>query len=132
LDNTARKQPKILVVEDEPAIARLFQRVLTGEGYDVAAVANSQMAKEQLIENTYDLLFFDIKLQGQNGKELYHWLNNFKPEEAERVIFSTGDSMSSETQNFLAESGRLTLPKPFTPGQLRDITRQVLGKTTGE
>jgi CheY-like chemotaxis protein len=61
-----------------------------------------------------------------NGKELYQWLKEKHPQQASRVIFTTGDVMSGDTQNFLEQAARPFIPKPFTPAQLKAIMRDTL------
>jgi DNA-binding response OmpR family regulator len=61
-----------------------------------------------------------------NGMELYLWLEEKHPKLASRVIFTTGDVMSGDTQSFLEQAARPFLPKPFTPDELRAILRETL------
>ncbi len=61
---------RILVVEDEPAICDLCQRVLTGEGFEMDIAVNGKVAQGMIEEKQYDLFLFDIKLPVMNGQEL--------------------------------------------------------------
>ncbi len=117
---------RILVVEDEPAISDVCQRVLTGEGFEVDIAVNGKIAQDMLEEKQYDLCLFDIKTPTMNGKELYHWLQEKHPQLASRVIFTTGDVMGGDTQSFLEQAARSFLPKPFTPGELKTVVRETL------
>ena len=117
---------RILVVEDEPAVSDLCQRVLTSEGFEVDIAVNGKIAQDMLEEKQYDLCLFDIKTPTMNGKELYQWLKEKHPQQASRVIFTTGDMMGGDTQNFLEQAARPFLPKPFTPAQLKAIMRDAL------
>ncbi len=117
---------RILVVEDESAICDVCRRVLTGEGLEVDIAVNGKIAQDMLQEKQYDLCLFDIKTPTMNGKELYQWLKEKHPQQASRVIFTTGDVMGGDTQSFLGQTGRPFLPKPFTPAQLKAIMREAL------
>jgi CheY-like chemotaxis protein len=119
----------ILVCEDEPAITEVFQRVITGFGFKFEAASDGKLAREMLGEKEYELIFLDIRTPGMTGNELFNWLKEKYPLKAERVIFSTGDTMSGNTQAFLEESGRPFLPKPFTPSELRTIIGKTLRQT---
>jgi len=88
---TSRK--RILIVEDEPAISQVCQRVLIDEGFDVDIAANGLLAQDMLSKNKYDLCLIDIRIPTMNGKELYQWLKEKRPKAAGRVIFTTGDVM---------------------------------------
>ncbi len=116
--------PRILVVEDEPSIGGLCQRVLTAEGFEVDIAVNGKVAKDMIEEKQYTLYLIDIKLPVMNGKEVYEWLQEKHPQLVSRVIFTTG-SILIEDAMFVERAGRPFLPKPFSPDQLRAIVRQV-------
>ncbi len=117
--NTSIK--RILVVEDEPAISDVCQRVVTGEGFEVEIAVNGQVAQDMIEKNQYDFCLIDIRTPVMNGKELYQWLKEKHPRLAGGVIFTTGDVMGGDTQSFLEQVARPFLPKPFTPDELTAI-----------
>ena len=126
MKNISTGAKRILIVEDEPAISAVCQRVLTSEGLEVDIAVNGKVAQDMLEAKQYDLCLFDIKTPILNGKELYQWLKEKHPQQASRVIFTTGDVMGGDTQNFLEQAARPFLPKPFTPVQLTAIMRDTL------
>jgi len=123
-DSTVKR---ILIVDDEPVIRELCQRVLTEEGFEVDVASNWRIAMAMISEQEYDLYLFDIKMPIMDGKELYEWLQEAYPSSASRVIFTTGSAIGKDTQNFLQRSGRQVLAKPFTPDELRTTLREALG-----
>ena len=58
---------KILVVDDEENMLRLFKRALGREGYQVACAGSSQAALEMAAGNTFSLAIVDIELPGLDG-----------------------------------------------------------------
>ena len=112
---------RILVVEDEPAICALCQRVLTGEGFEVNIAVNGKIAHDMIEEQKYQLFLFDIRMPVMTGKELYQWLEEKHPQLISRVVFTTGSVISGDTQLFMEQTGRPRLPKPFTPDELKTI-----------
>ena len=117
---------KIMVVEDEPAISDVCQRVLTSKGFEVDIAVNGRIAQDMIEEKQYDLCLVDMRTPVVNGEELYQWLKEKHPQLASRVIFTSGDVVGRETQNFLEQATRLFLPKPFTPDELKTIIRETL------
>jgi CheY-like chemotaxis protein len=81
-----------------------------------------------LMKGNYDLLLVDIKTPVMDGKQLYRYIKDRYPGLASRVIFTTGDVMSSDTQDFLEQTGRPVLLKPFSPDELRALIRGTLGR----
>ncbi len=126
MKNPKSATKKALVVEDEPSITEVCQRVLSGEGFEVDVAANGKVAQDMINRKLYDLCLIDIRIPAMNGKELYQWLKQEKPELIKGVIFTTGDAMGGDTQAFLDQVGRPLLPKPFTTDELMAMIREVL------
>ncbi len=113
----------ILVIDDEPSIRQICSKVLVKEGYEVDIATNARIAQEILVIRDYDLCLVDIRTPSMNGFELYQWLREERPEQAERVIFTSGDVYNLETEGSIKESGRKFLPKPFTTEELRTAVK---------
>ena len=61
---------RVLIAEDNDAIRKLLEKLLTGNNYIVDAVDNGLDAKEKLRSKNYDMLLSDILMPGLNGIEL--------------------------------------------------------------
>ena len=116
----------VLIVEDEPAIYNVCLRVLSDFGFDVDIAVNGKIGKEMIIRKEYDLCLVDVRTPEMNGRELYNWCLENIPYLTNRIIFTTGDITGDDTKNFLDQSGRLFLPKPFTIEELRASVRKFL------
>ena len=126
MNNIGAGAKRILIVEDEPAICDLCQRVLSSVYFKIDIAANGKVAQDMIEEKQYDLSMVDIKLPIMTGQELYHWLQEKHPQLVSRVIFTTGDVTSGDTQSFLEQTGRPFIPKPFTPAELKAVMRDAL------
>lgn len=60
-------EQRILLVEDDPEQAILFQNVLAIVGYDVAATDDAETALARLTERAFDLVLVDWDLPGMKG-----------------------------------------------------------------
>ncbi len=117
------KKKGVLVVEDEPLIAKVCVRTLTAEDIEVDIAVNGRIAYSRLNQNLYDLCLVDIRTPEMNGMELYQQLKDECSEMTNRVLFTTGDTISDDVRAFLRETGRPFLAKPFTPTELRSVVR---------
>ena len=126
MKNSSAGAKRMLVVEDEPTISQVCQRVLTSEGFEVDIAVNGKIAQDMIEERQYDLCLFDIKTPVMNGKQLYQSIQEKHPQLIDRVVFTTGDVVGGDTQSFLGQSGRPFLSKPFTPDELKTIVRETL------
>ena len=61
---------KILLVEDEPHLAKGLQFNLEREGYEVFLVDNGVSALDQLREKDFDLIILDLMLPKMSGLEV--------------------------------------------------------------
>lgn len=116
----------VLVVEDEPGIAMICLRTLRAEGFQVDIAVNGEIGLDMWRKKNYDLCISDIRTPHMSGIELFHQLENENPEAVKKFIFTTGDVLSANVKEFLEETGRPYLPKPFTPEELRTIVRKAL------
>ena len=120
------KREKILVVEDEPIIAKVCIRALSTEGFQIEIVDDGKAALNVLKKKKFDLCIIDIRTPKMNGTELYGHLEKKYPKMVNKVIFTTGDILSPYIKAFLEKSNRPYLAKPFTPDELRAIVRTAL------
>jgi CheY-like chemotaxis protein len=119
-------QGRVLLLEDEPIICRAASRTLINQGFEVDIAVNGLIAKEKVdMHNEYEFLIFDIKTPIMNGIQVFEYLEKQYPELANRVVFTTGDSLGSVTKNFLERVNRPFLSKPYTPSQLVMLIREV-------
>ncbi len=126
MKNSGTGVKKILVVEDEPAIAQVCLRTLTSEGFAVDIAVNGEVAQDMLGKKDYDLVIIDIRTPVMNGRQFYQCIQEKHPKLANRVVFTSGDVVSGDTQSFLEQTGRPFLPKPFAPDDLKTIVRETL------
>ncbi len=62
--------PRILIVDDEPTILNLLNKILTGQGYDTTPASNGEKALQLLQTEAFDLMISDINMTPINGMEL--------------------------------------------------------------
>jgi PAS domain S-box-containing protein len=117
----------ILVVEDEPALRLLVQRVLEGYGYRVHGAGSGPAAIELWKErgDEIDLLLTDIVMpDGMTGRELAERLRAERP--GLKVIFSSGYDPEIVCRDFPLQENRNFLQKPFSPTKLAQLVRDCL------
>src|SRR6202040_247403 len=68
------KGTRVLVVEDEPTVARLISDVLEDEGFRVEALLDGYEALERAARASYDLVICDMKMPGLDGQHFYESL----------------------------------------------------------
>ena len=112
---------RILVVDDEPEIRETLAAILTGARHDVVTAGSGREALERLAAEHFDVILTDIRMPDFDGRALYQEIAQRWPTRAECVVFVTGDTLTSTVRDFVSESGRPVLEKPFLPGEVRRI-----------
>ena len=68
----------ILIVEDEPKIARFVSLELEHEGYKTTVISDGREALAAATDNDYDLIVLDVMLPSLNGIEILRRLRQIK------------------------------------------------------
>ncbi len=110
---------KILVVDDEIAVLRMVQRILSS--HDVVICEGGAHAFELLQEQEFDLILCDLMMPEVTGEELYKQVVALSPDIAERFVFITGGAFSPGVVSFARKIDNPVIEKPFTPTQLREM-----------
>lgn len=118
---------RILVVDDEPAIARLIKMSLSVDGYEAVTATSGFEAMERVEEKKPDLVILDIMMPGMNGYEVCAELRT-KPETQNiKIIFLSAKGNSGDAERGLAMGAVDYIIKPFDPEELLDKVKNILG-----
>jgi len=109
---------KILVVDDEPHIARLVKNILLSEKYEVDEVNTATAAIEKIQNKKYDLVILDIMMPNMNGYELCERLREEPDTYDLPVIFLTAKHAVSDKIEAIHVGADDYITKPFNPDEL--------------
>jgi DNA-binding response OmpR family regulator len=121
---------RILIVEDEPDIARGLQLDLRDEGHDVEVVADGAAAGRRAREPGWDLILLDVMLPGKDGFEVCRDLRRAKIRTP--ILMLTARTQEAEKVMGLDMGADDYVTKPFSPRELRARVRALLRRTTAE
>lgn len=93
---------KILVVDDEPDILRLYSNELEDEGYHVRLASNGEEAEKIVNSESVDLVVLDIKMQKKDGLATLSQLKRIK-KDLPVVLNSAYPTYKSDFQSWLAD-----------------------------
>lgn len=117
---------KVLVVDDDPVVARSFDRVLSPRGYAVITAQSGQEALNKLSGEDYDVVFTDIRMPGMNGLEVAERVKASQPWLP--VVIVTG--YGTEANEARAEAAGVSgfLHKPLSPAMIEFSMQNALLK----
>lgn len=94
---------RILVIDDDENIRRLYRAELAQAGFEVESAANGADAIGQVRPGKYDLAIVDIEMPGLSGLELLKELRQLAPEI--RLILNTAYSVyKADFNSWLADA----------------------------
>src|ERR1051325_3573131 len=115
----------VLVVDDEPGIALLCDRILNRAGYSVVSETNPRTAIEDLQQKRFDLLLVDIRMPEVDGFDVISRAQMVQPDIA--VLVMTGFGTVETAIQALRQGVDGLLLKPFKQGEeLLQAVRQAL------
>jgi DNA-binding response OmpR family regulator len=116
--------PQILLMEDEPSVAKGLQMVLTEEGYAVDLAMTGQSALDRFKQKWFDLLVADLRLPDIDGMEVIKQVKAQRPQTG--VVVITGYSTVSSAVEAMRLGAHDYLPKPFTDDEFKSAVEGAL------
>jgi signal transduction histidine kinase len=117
---------RVLVIEDEPALASAVAEALADAGFVVERAADGEEGLATVAQRPFDLVVCDLKMPRLDGMQFYRAMAAATPALARRVIFVTGAVAGTEAERFFEETGCRWLAKPFRLGDLLRAARDAL------
>ncbi|CAM2964340.1 response regulator transcription factor [Paenibacillus sediminis] len=120
---------RLLVIEDEPTLARLLSYNLTQEGYEVTVEDHGTTGYEIARKSHFDLILLDLMLPGMNGFEI---LNKLRSEGIRTpIIILTAKNAEEEVVQGLKAGADDYITKPFGVSELMARVSAVLRRASG-
>lgn len=127
-----KKLPRVLVVEDEPAIAELVAVNLRHSGFAPTVVFDGAAAQREIDAVLPDVVLLDWMLPGQSGAELArHWRKHARTK-AVPIIMITARSDEGDKVQGLDSGADDYITKPFSTQELLARIRAVLRRRAPE
>ena len=118
------RQARVLVVDDDPVVAKSIDRVLTGKGYAVITARDGAEALDKLSHEKYDAVFTDIRMPGMDGFEVAKRIKATQPWLPVVIVTGYGSPESKARAKEIGVAG--FLHKPLSPEMIEGSAREAL------
>ena len=119
---------KVLIIEDEVALAEAICETLEKEHLEVVMAPNGEMGEDEALTGLYDLILLDIMLPKRNGFEI---LKTLKEEKIKTpVIILTAKSEMDDKLKGLENGADDYITKPFDMKELLARVKIVLKRSS--
>jgi len=122
---------KVLVVDDDAVVGKSFNRVLSEKkGYVVTTAQNAHEALKQMREQSFDVVFTDIKMPGMDGVELAERVKASQPWTP--VVIITGYGTTENENRAKAAGVSDFVRKPLSPEMIEESAAHALREAAPE
>lgn len=120
---------QVLIIDDEPAVLRIWERVLKQDGWDVLTAENAATARQHLQDvedRQFDVVLLDLHLPDGDGAELLDLIQQYHPEARVAVVSAYLDAKRSMD---IQQHGVMSIPKPLQPASLQALVANLASPT---
>lgn len=119
---------RVLVVDDEPALLAVMQRVLGRMGHTVFTVRDGRAALSLAATEPLDVIVSDLMMPEMSGAELAAALESGHPMLRRRLIVMTGGAVTADDEAFLSREDVVVVNKPVSLQDLGAAMHRVLSR----
>ena len=125
-----RNPKRVLVVEDEPEIAELYRRVITGAGFEVEVAEDGFRAGALLVMFKPSVMTLDLVLPGLDGLEVLRFLRGTERLKSVRILVVS--ALPKEKLRAAVEAGaNEAFQKPVKNRDLAEAVTRLAAPATG-
>ncbi len=121
------RRARVLLVDDEPMILESLRRALAR--HEVLALTRAREALDRIVAGErFDVIFCDLIMPGMSGMELLRGASRAVPEQAARIVFTTGGAFTARAREFLDRAKNPCIEKPFDLRRLHALIQEIAGE----
>lgn len=117
---------KVLIAEDDPVMVKLLELSLKKGGFDVIICREGLCVQTRTLQESPDLVIFDLLLPGKSGLELIQSFKEHPTLSHLPIIVVTGQGKECTKDELLAAGANQVYTKPFSPKKLTSAINELL------
>ena len=118
---------KILIVDDEPSIARSLSFVLIKDGYDVTVAEDGEQAMAFVRASKPDIMILDVMMPKKNGYDVCEEIKSDAELRDIHVMMLTAKGQGGDLEKGLSHGADEYITKPFSPMKIVARVNELLG-----
>ena len=122
---------KILIIEDDPLMLRMYQKIFKFEGFEVTVASNGEEGIEQTRKEKPTLILLDIMMPKMNGLEVLDKLKNDPVTKKIPIVMLTNLAGSNDAEKALTLGAvKYIVKSEFDPKQVTNMVKEILAGYT--
>lgn len=125
----------ILIVDDSTPMRAVIKKIVKASGFNVGQffeAANGREALDILNQEWLDLVLTDYNMPDMNGLELVEEMNKDDHLKSIPAVMITTEGSRERVEEFMAKGVIEYIKKPFTPEQIKQKLKHIMGETEDE
>ena len=119
--------PTVLVIDDEERVREGCRKVLARDGYEVTIAESGGVGLNLIEQQHYDLVLLDLMMPSLSGFDVLAHVKKLHPDTV--IIVISGYATVENSIAAMKQGAFDFIPKPFSPEQLRVLTRKAIEYT---
>ncbi len=122
---------KILIVEDDPLMCRMYQKIFSFENYEVETAADGEEGLEKARTDNPTLILLDIMMPKMNGLQVLEKLKNDPTTSKIPVVMLTNLAGTQDAETALAKGAvKYIIKSEQEPKQVTDMVKEIIAGYT--
>lgn len=118
---------KILIVEDDPLMSRMYQKIFTFEGFEVVMAHDGEEGWEKLKKEMPTIALFDIMMPKLNGLQLLDRVKDDSELKKIPVIMLTNLAGQSDAENALEKGAvKYIVKSEHEPKEIAAMVKEII------
>lgn len=121
---------KVLIIEDDPILGKVMQRIFTSEHYSVILAATASSGMEACLKELPDIVLLDVVLPDGNGIDVCRQIKETPKIKHIPIIIVSGEAKSVDNKVAGLKAGAEDyVLKPFLPEELLERVAGILKRS---
>lgn len=122
---------KILIVEDDPLISRMYQKIFTFEGYEVLMARDGEEGLDKAKTSKPTLILLDVMMPKMNGLQVLEKLKEDPETKAIPVMMLTNLAGTQDAEAALSKGAiKYIIKSEYRPKQVANMVKEILAGYT--
>ena len=122
---------RILIVEDDPLMSRMYQKIFTFESYEVVMAGDGQEGLDKAREVVPTLILLDVMMPKLNGLQVLEKLKEDPKTKSIPVIMLTNLAGQQDAEGALAKGAiKYIIKSEHDPKEVADMVKEILAGYT--
>jgi DNA-binding response OmpR family regulator len=118
---------KVLIVEDDPLISRMYQKIFTFEKFEVDVAANGEEALSKVGDFNPTLILLDVMMPKMNGLQVLEQLKLMDATKNIPVVMLTNLSGQQDAETAIAKGAvKYIIKSEYEPKEVVEMVKEVL------